>query len=97
MQEDAAHDGVDVLSFRLRFSGRQVSPSTAPTLLRSAFDREAVSFPKTERVPASGRTSPRMLFIVVLFPAPFSPMNPTTEPRGTEKVTSSREKPLNFF
>ena len=43
-------------------------------------------------VPASGCTSPRIDFSVVVLPAPLRPINPMMEPLSTQKLTSSSEK-----
>src|SRR5699024_8063081 len=52
------------------------------------------SCPIIEIYPASFWISPKAALIVVLFPAPFSPINPTMEPFGTEKETLSKTKSL---
>src|SRR5215207_6734919 len=39
--------------------------------------------------PAVGRTRPRIMRIVVLFPLPFGPRNPYTSPRLTSRLRSS--------
>ena len=41
------------------------------------------SLPLTEMCPASGRISPRIAWMIVLFPAPFYPAMPVTVPSGT--------------
>src|SRR5699024_6107786 len=43
---------------------------------------------------ASFLISPITALIVVLFPAPFSPISPTMEPSGTSKETRSKTKSL---
>jgi hypothetical protein len=45
--------------------------------------------PRTVAVPAEGRTSPSSIAIVVVFPAPFGPMNPATTPVGTSMLSLS--------
>ena len=49
-------------------------------------------FPNTYTSPLSLLMASRMIWIVVVLPAPFCPMNPHTEPSGTEKLTSSSLK-----
>ena len=51
------------------------------------------SFPSIVTVPASGRTMFSMDFKVVLFPAPFFPINPIMRPGLTAKETSCKQKP----
>lgn len=41
------------------------------------------SLPLIEMCPASGRISPRIAWMIVLFPAPFFPAMPVTVPSGT--------------
>src|SRR5262249_15216551 len=48
------------------------------------------SRPNTRTVPASARSKPRICLIKVVLPAPFSPTNPKTQPRGTYMETLSR-------
>jgi hypothetical protein len=40
-------------------------------------------------VPALGRTKPRIMRIVVVFPDPFGPRKPVTTPRETSKLKVS--------
>src|SRR5882724_12288207 len=47
------------------------------------------SRPKTRTVPDSAFNRPRICLIRVVLPAPFSPTNPKTHPRGTYNDTSS--------
>ena len=51
--------------------------------------------PHTETTPAVGFSVVVNIFIVVLFPAPLGPTNPSTDPAETEKLSESRAvKPL---
>ena len=47
--------------------------------------------------PASLWVKPKMALIVVLFPAPFSPISPTIAPCGTSNDTSDKENSLYFL
>ena len=57
----------------------------APTFARY-FSGEAMSSPSTVPVPPVGVINPRSMRIVVVFPEPFGPTNPHTEPSGTSNV-----------
>ena len=48
-------------------------------------------------VPASGATSPASIRSVVVFPAPFGPRNPVTDPGATLKVSPSAVTPPNLL
>ena len=71
-------------------SGKLFPSNTTPTC--PSVSASGVSFPSTLTVPASFFTRPSAAPISVLLPAPFSPISPTTVPRGTCRVTSSRWK-----
>src|SRR5438094_3604925 len=45
---------------------------------------DVTSWPSTSAVPDEGARNPVTIFIVVVFPAPLGPRNPTTWPCGTE-------------
>src|SRR5579884_117823 len=45
-----------------------------------------ISFPANRIVPESGDWNPEMRSIIVLFPAPFGPISPVSDPSRTEKV-----------
>jgi hypothetical protein len=40
-------------------------------------------------VPAVGSSTPRIMLMVVVFPAPFGPSSPTISPRATSNDTPS--------
>jgi len=50
-------------------------------------------WPNSSMEPASGYTRPRMALMVVVLPAPFEPMKPTTLPCGTVRSTFCRSNP----
>ena len=50
-------------------------------------------WPSSSMEPASGYMRPRMALMVVVLPAPFEPMKPTTLPAGTVRSTFRRSKP----
>jgi hypothetical protein len=47
-----------------------------------------ISSPRKEIVPARGASAPAIVFISVVFPAPFAPMIATTPPPGTSMEIS---------
>ena len=51
-------------------------------------DRSIESSPSTVTRPDEGGNTPQTIRIVVVFPAPFGPSTPTTEPFGTSNETS---------
>ena len=59
----------------------------APTRLMYAVGEEMLS-PSTLAVPLVGAIRPRSIRIVVDFPEPFGPRNPTTPPRSMSTVRS---------
>ncbi len=52
-------------------------------------ERIPAGSPKSRTAPESGKTRRLMILIVVVFPAPFAPRNPTTSFSRTSKETSS--------
>src|SRR5690606_40663740 len=62
--------------------------SSAPTSSRGAR-WSAYCLPLTVTRPAVGRSSPRIIRIVVDFPAPFGPRKPVTRPGRTVNDTES--------
>src|SRR5579884_1009942 len=59
----------------------------APTRLRYRGG-SAIDSPSTRAVPEDGRISPSIIRMVVVFPDPLGPTNPTTRPDGTSMVRS---------
>ena len=55
----------------------------------AAMGLAAMSSPPTAMRPESAERKPVTIFIVVDFPAPFGPRNPSTSPRRTEKLMPS--------
>ena len=49
-----------------------------------------IASPRKETVPERGLRTPAIVFISVVFPAPFAPMMATTAPAGTSMETSRR-------
>src|SRR6266568_9403576 len=48
-----------------------------------------MSWPPTDTLPSVGGMKPVIIRMVVDFPAPFGPRNPSTSPRSTENDTPS--------
>ena len=65
-----------------------LASSNAPTS-RSGLRISWYSLPPILTDPASGRSSPSIIRIVVDLPAPFGPRNPVTVPGRTSKLRSS--------
>ena len=61
---------------------------------RREAERTPPRSPKIRTVPASGKARQLRILIVVVFPAPFAPRNPTTSFSPTVKETSSRTRTL---
>ena len=53
---------------------------------RAASESLTMSWPFTLAVPEVGARKPVSIFIVVDFPAPFGPRNPSTSPAPTSKL-----------
>ena len=77
------------MSLRERYELKPESERAAPIFSFSSPVNSVDFFPNTLHVPESGITSPRIDFIVVLFPAPFLPTRPVMHPGLTSRVTSS--------
>ena len=75
-------------------SGMPQSSITTPSFSLSAAPPAAGSSPSSRTLPASARARPSIRRIVVLLPAPFSPMKPMMQPVGRLKLTPSSVKPL---
>ena len=58
-------------------------------LRRTASGSRSTSWPLTRAVPLVGVVSVVIMRTVVVLPAPLGPSSPSTEPLGTEKLTSS--------
>ncbi len=56
-----------------------------------------MSWPAIRAVPADGGRKPVRTRIVVVFPAPLGPRNPTISPSFTEKVTSATAVWVGYF
>ena len=61
---------------------------------RREAERTPPGSPKSRTVPASGKARQLRILIVVVFPAPFAPRNPTTSFSPTVKEISSRTRTL---
>ena len=70
-------------------------PSSSTTPMRSLTARSSFSLssPSTRISPASRWIRCRIDLMVVVLPAPFSPIKPITAPRGRVKLTFSSAKP----
>ena len=57
------------------------------------------AWPPTEISPPSGLFMPTSIFMVVVFPAPFGPRNPKTDPVGivSESLLTTLSMPLYVF
>lgn len=82
------------MSRRLSVSGMPQSSRTTPSRSLSAAPPCAGSSPSRRTLPASALARPSIRRMVVLFPAPFSPIKPMMQPAGRLKLTFSRAKPL---
>ncbi len=91
-----------VLNTRLRISPtspalrppwKQHSSNTTPICSLARISPRMLSSPKIRTLPPSRRSSFRISRMVVVLPAPFSPTRPMMLPAGSEKLTSSSEKP----
>src|SRR5882757_5481639 len=58
-----------------------------PAARASRTDRKRVSRPSSTRLPENSACTPAMIFISVLFPAPFSPTRPWISPAESAKST----------
>src|SRR4029077_11955920 len=61
-----------------------------PAACASRVDRKRVSFPSNMNRPENSACTPAMIFISVLFPAPFSPTRPWISPAESAKSTPRR-------
>ena len=76
-----------------RITGEKKLPSSTTPRSRPTAARSATGFfPSTEIVPLSMCRRPRIDLMVVVLPAPFSPIKPMMQPLGTLNETSRREK-----
>src|SRR5882757_9013855 len=55
----------------------------------AATGAASISCPQTEACPVVGEMNPAIMRMVVDFPAPLAPRNPSTSPGATENVKSS--------
>ena len=67
---------------------------TTPKCSRRSVPALSGSSPSSRTRPESARARPSSSRIVVLLPAPFSPMKPIMQPEGSLKLTLSSVKPL---
>src|SRR5215467_228076 len=58
-----------------------------PAARASRAERKRVSFPSSRKRPENSGCTPAMIFISVLFPAPFSPTRPWISPADSAKST----------
>ena len=84
-------------SFILSSSGKPQPDKTTPISDFSALVSFCTSFPYIFMFPPSFRAAPVKRFIIVLFPAPFSPISPIMLPSGMLKDTLFSVKFLYFF
>ena len=75
-----------------RESWKKHSSSTTPTSSLAARSSATLSFPRMVMVPLSRRIRFKMHLMVVVLPAPFSPMRPMMVPPGMVRFTWSRAK-----
>src|ERR1700726_4174333 len=61
-----------------------------PAACASRVDRKRVAFPSSMNRPENSACTPAMIFISVLFPAPFSPTRPWISPAESAKSTPRR-------
>ena len=83
-QVDAAHALVEARR------ARQVAEPLAVAPRPSAHG----SWPSTETLPASARSSPSAIRIAVVLPAPFGPRKPNTSPCSTSQVEAVERAPI---
>ena len=72
-------------------------PSSITTPIFSRTDRFEPRSPSTVISPLSGRMRSSTALMVVVFPAPFSPIKPITVPLGRVNPTLRSAKPLYFL
>ena len=70
-------------------SGRGLFSGIKPICVRAASGSSATLSPQISTLPEVAGISPAIMRMVVLFPAPFGPRNPTTSPRPMRKDTLS--------
>ena len=85
---------MDAMSPGRSESWKWLSSNTTPVCCLIDFSCSIWSMPSTRTFPPSLRIILSMSLIVVVLPAPFSPMSPIMLPPGSEKLTSSSVKPL---
>ena len=73
--------------FAVKASGKLLPSKTTLIRLRTELSISQSCLPKISMLPAPLFIRPRIALIVVLFPAPFSPINPTIAPLGTVNET----------
>ena len=73
------------ISFTVRYPLKPESDRTTPISSLSFAERLLISFPNTSIFPPSVLIRPRIALNVVLFPAPFWPINPVTQPLCTSR------------
>ena len=78
-------------------SGRFIVSKTTPIFSFTSSSFWMLSFPKIWISPSSRRIRFKIAFIVVDFPAPFSPIKPIIQPRGSVKETWSSAKSSYFL
>ena len=74
--------------YALRPPCTALASSSAPTSRIALYD-SANGLPPTVTDPAVGRSSPRIIRMVVVLPAPFGPRKPVTRPGRTVKLRLS--------
>ena len=82
-------------SFAFNSSGKLFPSNTTP--MCSFVSLSSVVEPSISTTPLSFSVKSSMAFIVVDFPAPFSPISPTILPHGTLNDTSLSSKSSYFF
>jgi len=76
-------------------SGKAQVSSTMPMrdlMASSAALPQVTGCPNRRTVPASAAMMPRIALMVVVLPAPFDPMKPTTQPGSTARLTPESSK-----
>ena len=67
---------------------KPASPNMTPMFLTTSFLCFVMSLPPINTLPFVGVRIPDIILIVVLFPAPLGPMNPTISPAPMSKDRS---------
>ena len=82
--------------FAVKYSDKKLSSNTTPVSSFISFSFFTLSFPNIFIVP-SDLVIFNIDLIVVVLPAPFSPISPTIQPCGTLKLIFLSSKSLYFF